>query len=350
MFKTRLMTACKVMSVVFTGLAAAAPTAAQDQKVVMSHSTKSFAFLTYFAANTMGYFDDLGLEIEEVRTGSGSKALAAMVSGDADVYLGSTATAFKSREQGVPIKIFAPIVRQLTSSIVVTRDWAEEHGVTKDSPLEEKLAALKGARIAISGPGSGADQAARYVIAEAGFDPDRDVELVAMGNNAATYMSAMQAGQIDGFSTSPPHIHIAEQEVDGVILINMAAGELPALDGYFYIGMMARDGWLEDNPDTAARLAAALKMAMDAVHDPERNAEVGQAVYDGYYSDMDRDLFQRVWEDQTMSVPTTLDMDDQTMRDVIAFYNRFSDQQIDENLISETVTDEATTAATALLE
>lgn len=324
------------------------PAAAQD-KVVVTHSTKSFAFLTYFAASAMNYFEDQGVEVEEVRTGSGSKSLAAMVNGDAHIYLGSTASAFKTRAKGVPIRLIAPVVSQLTSSIVVTGDWAEEHGVTEDSPLEEKLAALKGARIAISGPGSGADQAARYAIAEAGLDPDRDTELVAMGSNAATYMSAMEAGQIDGFCTSPPQIQVAEKDFGAVILVNMAAGELPALDGYFYIGMMARDDWVEQNLDAAAKVVAGLKRAMDAIHDPERNAEVAQAVYDKYYTDMDRDLFQSVWEDQTKSVPKSLDMSDAMMKDVITFYNRFSDDPIEESQIPDVVTSEVTDAASALL-
>lgn len=347
MFLNKIKGAGKVLALALAGTAVSAPAMAAD-KVVVAHSTTSFAFLTFFVADAMNYFDETGVEVEDVRTGSGSKAMAAMVNGDANIYIGSTATAFKSREKGVPVKIIAPVVRQLTTSIVVSEDWAKQHNVTKDSPLDEKLAALKGARLAVSGPGSGGDQTIRYVAAEAGLNPDRDLQIVPMGNNASTYMSAMDAGQIDGFAISPPAIHVAEKEFNSTILINLAAGELPSMDGYFYIGMLARDDWYTENLDAAARVVKGLKMAMDAVHDPEMNATAAQATYEKYYSEMDRDLFQRVWDDQTKSVPTSLEMSDETVKAVIDFYNTFAETPISPDLIPETVTSEVVDAAMAL--
>lgn len=343
----KLRTLTGVAALALSGLVAA-PVAAEGQKVVVAHSTTSFAFLTFFVAEAMNYFEEAGVEVEDVRTGSGSKAMAAMVNGDANIYIGSTATAFKSRAKGVPVKIIAPVVRQLTTSIVVSEEWAKSHNVTKASPLDEKLAALKGARLAVSGPGSGGDQTVRYVAAEAGLDPDRDLQIVPMGSNASTYMSAMDAGQIDGFAISPPAIHVAEKEFNSTILINLAAGELPSMDGYFYIGMLARDDWYTENMDAAARVVKGLKMAMDAVHDPKLNAVAAQATYEKYYSDMDRELFQRVWDDQTNSVPKSLDMDNATLTGILDFYNRFAETPISADLIPETVTTDVVDAALAL--
>ncbi|MCA0042003.1 ABC transporter substrate-binding protein [Celeribacter litoreus] len=328
-----------------TATGAYAQTTEEMPKVVIAHSTKSFAFLTFFVASAMDYFEEAGVDVEEVRTGSGSKAMAAMVNGDANIYIGSTTTAFKTREKGVPVKIIAPVVRQLTSSIVVSEEWAESHGVTKDSTIPEKLKALEGARIAMSGPGSGSDQVVRYVAAEAGFDPERDMQIVPMGSNAATYMSAMQAGQIDGFSASPPHIQIAEKDFNATILLNLAAGELPTLDGYFYIGMISRDDWIEENTEAGARVLRALQMAMDAVHDPELTKAAAQATFEKYYPDMDRDLFQSVWDSQVSSVPVNLEMSDAMLRDVLAFHNQFSESQISADLIPETLATSLTDAA-----
>ncbi len=347
MLLNTLKGASRIIALVLAGTVASAPAYAED-KVVVAHSTTSFAFLTFFVAEAMNYFDETGVVVEDVRTGSGSKAMAAMVNGDANIYIGSTATAFKSRAKGVPVKLIAPVVRQLTTSIVVSEEWSKKHNITKDSPLDEKLAALKGARIAVSGPGSGGDQTVRYVAAEAGLNPDRDMEIVAMGSNSSTYMSAMNAGQIDGFAISPPAIHVAEKEFNSTILVNLAAGELPSMDGYFYIGMLARDDWYSQNLDAAARVIKGLKMAMDAVHDPELNPKAAQATYEKFYSDMDRELFQRVWDDQSNSVPSDLSMDTETVTAVIDFYNRFAETPISADLIPETVTSEVTDAAMAL--
>ncbi|WP_417725107.1 ABC transporter substrate-binding protein [Salipiger sp.] len=320
------------LSVALIGPAISAA-ADEDNKVVVTRSTNSFASLTYYAANAMGAFSDLGLEIEEVRTGAGSKSLAAIVSGDADIYLGSTASVLKARGQGVPVQMFAPVVRQLTSSVVVSKAWAEAHGIDRQSPLADKLAALKGARIAVSGPGSGSDQALRYIAAEAGVDPDREMEIVPMGADARTYLGAMDNGRIDGFSTSPPDTHVAEKDFGATILVNTAAGELPALDGYFYIAFDSRQDWIENNPTEAARMAAGLQMAMDAIHDPERTDAVGEAVRAMYYPEMDSDLFRRVWADQVHSVPTSLDVSDADLLGVVDFYNRFAETPMPPEMI-----------------
>ena len=340
-------TAGAVLAVALAGLTAAIPAAAKD-KVVVAHSTTSFAFLTFFVADAMGYFDEAGVEVEDVRTGSGSKALAAMVNGDANIYIGSTASAFRTREKGVEIQLIAPVVRQLTTSIVVSEEWGKKHNITKASPLDQKLAALRDARIAVSGPGSGGDQTVRYVAEVAGLDPDREMQIVPMGSDSKTYMSAMEAGQIDGFAISPPAIHVAEKDFNSIILINLAAGELPEMDGYFYIGMLAREDWVNDNLDAAARVVKGLKMAMDAAHDPELNKVAAQKVYEKVYSNMDRDLFQRVWDDQTASIPKSLDMDDASIDAVIAFYNKFAETPISAEIVPETVTHKVTEAAMAL--
>lgn len=319
-------------------IAVSVPTFAAAERVVVTHSTKSFAFLTYFAAHSMGYFEEMGLDIEEVRTGTGSKSLAAVVGGNADVYLGSTASVFTARKQGVPVQIFAPVVAQLSSSVVVSAQWAERHGITDDSTLEEKLEALRGARIAVSGAGSGSDQALRYVALEAELNPDRDMTVVMMGNNASTYFSAMQQGQIDGFCTSPPDTHVPIKDFGAKMLLNTAAGELPALDGYFYIGAIARENWLDQNPETATQFNRAMQMAMDAIHDSELSPQVGEAVYNMYYDDMDRELFDIVWEDQRQSVPATVEMTDEMLERVVSFTNTFSEEQVDPGMISEVYT------------
>ena len=63
---------------------------------------------------------------------------------------------------------------------------------------------------------------------------------------------------------------------------------------------------------------------------------------------MDRDLFQRVWDDQSKSVPTSLEMDRASVEAVIDFYNQFAETPLSKDLIAETVTSEITDAAMAL--
>lgn len=324
-----------------------APVASAQERLIVSHSTDSLAFLPFFVANAMNYFQDVELEVEPLRTGSGATAMAAMIGGDAHIYVGSTASAFGARNQGVDVMIVGAMVDQFSSSIVVSKEWADMHNVTADSSIEDKLEALRGIRIGVTGVGSGSEQIVRYLASEAGLDPEREMTIVGMGSQGATLIAALSQDRVDAFSISPPSTHVAVDELDAVILFNTSIGEVESLDGYFYIGAMAQSDWLQEHPDTAVKFLRGLQLALDAFRDPEVTLQARDAVHEMYYSGIDKHVFDAVWVDAARSSPESVEMTREMLAGVVDFANTFTSEQIDPMLVDETFTNEYAAQVTA---
>jgi len=180
------------------------PAAAEElEPIRIIQSTSSAAFMPYLTALTMGYFEEAGLEPELITTSSGSKVAAAVAGGSADIGMTAASTSLFLRNEGVDIRLLAPLANQYTTGIVFSEKWAADRGITRESPLEDKLAALKGARLATPG-GSAGEHILRYLAIKAGLDADREMVIVPMGSDIGTYQTALEQGQIDGISTAIP--------------------------------------------------------------------------------------------------------------------------------------------------
>jgi len=314
---------------------AATPTLAQDdlEKVRLTHSTEGFAFLPLLVAVAMDYFKAAGVDAEVIRTGSGSKSMAAAVAGDADVVFGSPVTVLKAREQGSELVLFSASITQVAADIVVSKEWADSHGITADSTIEEKFAALDGIRIGVTGAGSGSDQIARYLGKQAGLDPDRKMSIIGLGSDAGTILAALQLDRVDAISISAPTGQIAMSQFDAVMLFNNALGEVESIDGYFWIGAAANEPWLEANPDAAAKTAKALQMALDALRDPEENLRVRDVMHERYFDTIDKSVFDGLWPDQIRLAPRSGEITQEMMTQLIDLSEPFTGEPLDPSLI-----------------
>src|SRR5262245_51949793 len=77
-----------------------AHTAAAKDKMTIVMSSWGVLYWPTLAAEQLGYFSDEGIETEMVRTGGGTKSLAAVVGGDAQVNVGAPASAFRAHVKG----------------------------------------------------------------------------------------------------------------------------------------------------------------------------------------------------------------------------------------------------------
>ena len=170
--------------------------------VRLAHGTEGFSYVAPFIAETMGYFKKVGVDVEMVRSSSGSQSLAAVISGSAEVFIGSTESPINARLKGPDIVLFAAIFNQYSSNVTVSKAWAQEKGLTPSSGLKERLAALKGITIGVTGPGSGTDQIVRFLAGEAGLNPDRDMTIVPLGSEGTAMIAASTSSATRCASTS----------------------------------------------------------------------------------------------------------------------------------------------------
>jgi NitT/TauT family transport system substrate-binding protein len=248
--------------------------AGSGQAEITVASLPSAFLAAMYVAERDGTFEREGLTVNIVELQSGADGVAAAVSGSAqiaDIGFDDLVTLAEEGEDG--LVMVHNLVRRVTLALVMDPDDAKERGVTRESPLAERYAALRGLRLGVTSPGAASDRYLRYYLREAGLDPEKDAEIIAIGDGSSL-LAALETDQIDAYQLSPPTPYVAEAEGFGTILIDGAAGDVPALSDFAYTGFAANREWAGANPDTVRAFTRALNTAMTRVKaDPAGTAE-----------------------------------------------------------------------------
>ena len=210
-------------------------------------------YLPLTIAEQLGYFKAEGLDLTIVDFAGGSRALAAVVGGSADVVSGAFEHTVNMQFKGQPMRAFA--LQGLAPQIVL--------GVNpKTMPNFKSVADLKGKKIGVTAPGSSTNVLVNFVLAKAGLKPS-DVSIVGVGaGNGA--VAAMRSGQVDAISNLDPVITLLTRSGDLKIVTDtrivseaekVFGGPMPA--GCLY----APQPFLDKNPNTAQAMANAIVRA-----------------------------------------------------------------------------------------
>ncbi|QYU70025.1 ABC transporter substrate-binding protein [Leptolyngbya sp. 15MV] len=117
--------------------------AAQQHRVNQIVATVSFAFLPLYVAEHAGFFREEGVQLNTVRVQTAAAGMAAVVSGDGHYYVSTPATGARAAAQGADVQVFAALMQQYSSSVVLAKSVADRLGITPDAPLERRLAARR---------------------------------------------------------------------------------------------------------------------------------------------------------------------------------------------------------------
>ncbi|KMK64888.1 ABC transporter substrate-binding protein [Puniceibacterium sp. IMCC21224] len=307
---------------------ASAPVQAADT-VNFAMPSIGMLYLPVYVAEQMGYFTDADIDANlQVFKAGGGTAMAAVLGGDMDVYIGSTSAALRAAAQDTNTVIIGALMTQYASNVVMRGALAREKGLTADSSVAERLAALKGALIGVTGAGSGTHQLALYMLTEAGLDPERDATVVFVGGGSEI-LAAFSRDRIDAFTLSNPTSDTAIANYDGFLLFNTAAGQLPALDGHLYISVNTRQGWINEKPEVAKRMMSAIQRAQMAMHDPEQTEAIRDKVYAAYFPKVEKPLFDQAWTSVLPAYPTSPEITREQMERVVTFLDTFSEKKLD---------------------
>lgn len=300
---------------------------ARDKLTVVMSSFDMLFWVT-LAAQALGYFEEQQLEVELVRTGGGAKSLAAVAGGDAEFNIGAPTSAFRARARGSDVMMIAPAISQYFDNITMSGDWARRQSITAQSSYQDRLKALRGMTLAVSSVGGGADQLVRFLCRQAGINPDRELTLTAIPDGQ-NMMAAMARGRIDGFVIPPPTGEDAVRNHGAQPLIWAGRGEVPQLDGFIYIGVIARESWLKRNREVAVRFLRAQQRGMDAVHHPQDGARAREAVWKGWHQRTDKGLFDDVWQNAVPAYPRSVALDQPAIDRIVAFVNETQPEPLD---------------------
>lgn len=254
---------CRAAAVAAAMALAAAPALAQQKyKVEQVVATVSFAFLPVYVAEHMGYFTEEGVDLRTTTAATAQAGLAAVSTGNAAYYLSTPAAGARSAAQGARMLNCGAIMTQNPTNIVVAEEVAKKHNVSDPSRLsvKDRIALLKGLRLAAHTAGSSPDQALRYMLRQSGMNPESDVQILPIVGNAI--LAAMEQKRIDGFAYSSPLADTAVARYNAKILLSFADGSFEPLAGMLSITMVCNRDWVEKQTDAAAATLRAIWRAM----------------------------------------------------------------------------------------
>ena len=277
------------------------------QKITIVHPVASNLLLwsvTYLAEDN-GFYKEAGFEIERVGLAGGPASMAGLLAGEGLMNASAPGECLSANARGQRVKIIESYTKSDAYTLTVTKEFADEQGVTADSSFEERQAALKGAkgkRFGITAPGSQSDLTTRMALAQVGLDPAADATIVPAGT-FPNVITAMSQGALEGGVLLAPLNEQAIAEFGFVPLLSIAKGELPQagrLQGQVLEAMPAD---IDATPDLFAAFVKADLRALQMIH--ETPNEVRDLLRKTRFSAVPEQNWQAVWEGQlpTFSSP-----------------------------------------------
>lgn len=229
----------------------------------------NMSFSTVWVAEQLGYFEEEGVRAKVAVAGGGSPCLSAVVGRSAHFCASASDGLLLSKLEGAPLIAVQSINRNMTVSIVVNKALVDKMGLTRESPLKDRLKALIHLRtVGATSPGAVGVQIVKFLVGKVGADPEKFKFVYLDGRELP---AALINGAIDGFAISPPAGETLEASGKGYVLIALARGEVPEITDYPYQVLSARPDYAESNPKIATAVTRAISRAGALFHgNPEK--------------------------------------------------------------------------------
>ena len=228
------------------------------------YSSPGLSFAAIFLADRAGLWAKNGLETEVKQVQGGPLAMVALTNREAQFAGVASTDPVVGWDKGIKTIAISAFTGSLDMQITAHKDWMSRVGISPKSPLEDKLKAFKGARVGASTIAGGPAQYTRYLARTVGIDPERDMQIVAVGFGAAR-MAALRTKQVDVTVGSAPESDQVELEGFGSLFLD-CTNEVPLFREFPYTVAVVTPQLVNDQPDVVRRIAQTLGQANDMFH------------------------------------------------------------------------------------
>jgi NitT/TauT family transport system substrate-binding protein len=219
--------------------AAAAPAGQPRQQLKIGFANVTAIHSPLWAALEGGAFARNGLDVELANLGRSQSVQAALLSREVVIASVSGSSTVNVRLGGGDLVMIGAIFDTMPYQLATTRD------VTA-------LTDLRGKSIGVNSFGGAADSILRYLLRQAGVDPERETTILQVGAQNER-LAALRSGGIQATLVDPPFASIAEREGLRVLLDTTELGIAYPQDV-----LVVHREWLASNRDTARRVMQSL--------------------------------------------------------------------------------------------
>lgn len=238
--------------------------AQSSTKVKGVYSSPGLSFAGLFLAERAGLWAKNGLEAEVKQVQGGPLAMVALTNREAQFSGVASTDPVVGWDKGIKTLAISAFTGSLDMQMTAHNEWMSRVGQSRKSTLEDRLTALKGARVGASTIGGGPAQYTRYLAKSVGLDPERDMRIVAVGFGAAR-MAALRTKQVDVTVGSAPEFDQVEIEGFGALYID-CTNDVPLFGEFPYTVALVTPQMANEQPDVVRRIAHTLGQANDIFH------------------------------------------------------------------------------------
>ncbi|MFA5580654.1 MAG: ABC transporter substrate-binding protein [Paracoccaceae bacterium] len=238
---------------------AAAPAMAQDDVMSVRWGVAVNASLSHMVAPALELDKEIqarhGLDFTTVDFGGNvTNCIAAIISDLADVCQNGITVGMNAIAQGGDFKGFMQQIGQITE-ITISTETMNRLGITPDAPIGERIAALKGLRVAGPPPGTTNHYLIDAILQENGLTV-ADVQYQPLAD--LTAMNASLAnGRIDAAIWSVGGMSPSQADGTGARFISLANDDIPFLRTVPNVAVYANSDWTAENEELLRRVQAA---------------------------------------------------------------------------------------------
>ena len=249
------------------------PAAAQQmEETSMALPALTIGFAPTYIADAKGFWTKRNLKVS-LHDIVGIGSMNAVLAGSIDFSNSSGPTIIRANIRGQKVLGVGSTLDGLPFELIVRRDFAKAAGVTEKSPLDKRMAALKGKKISITSVNTIPHVYLRYLLQKGGLNPERDVTVVSMPPEAG--IASLKGGTTDGYIQGPPWPMIAMRQADGVRLATAIRGDLPEMTPFAFNIVVTRPEVCVKRPGVCQKLLDGYLEGMLFMHEhPEESIAI----------------------------------------------------------------------------
>jgi len=238
----------------------------------------------YFPGNTpvsvgvtTGIFKKHGLDVEMVATQS---PMPPLLAGSTDVTLAGAPPWLSAVAMGQKPMVLATLLAKNSQAVMVK----------PDSPIAkfkgqwpESIHALRGMKIGVTVAGAQVDLTTRYLLIEAGLDPDKDVQVLALGSGVPQ-VAALEQGRVDAIMAVVPFVQLLESTKKAVAIFDYSSlpKGVPAPVDQPYMLVVGNPAFVSKQPEAGPRIRAALQEVGEWMMNPANTAALKAELATGF--------------------------------------------------------------------
>jgi NitT/TauT family transport system substrate-binding protein len=223
-------------------------------------------FLPLFVAADKGLFAKEGFEVEIISTSGDGPDVDALIAGSVQFTVSTPNRLLTSYEQGKPLLAIMNMANRNAIDCVMNKNTASKLGITENTPLDQKLKALKGLKVAGTRPGAFTYLVLVDYAKRVGLVPQQDLQILGVGGGPGM-IAALENGAIDVACNTSPTTDLMVKRGKAIMFTYNSLGKDPAYDDFLFELLYVRPDYAKQNPDIVRAFCRALLAAIADIRD-----------------------------------------------------------------------------------